>query len=308
MDPMIPPAVLEQLAAAGWSVRAAAPTQARGLKSDTFRIDHGSGSAILKIYNGRGGTPRAKCTREALALDALRSVSCIPRRLCHAPDAWLLMECLPGATLRSQWDRLDLGARRRLCTGLGTAYAGIACAPQDQRIHDLVRHSRPDSWVDSPSAALDHIDRLLRTEPRVARSAFAASAERIRAFVARADGGELLIKSDCNPDNTLSEGGHLTGIIDWEQACIGSRWIHYGIVLDHTHFLDWTAVRAGIEETSGIWSRDDEDLVLTAGFLCVWRKIIEFDARSAWFSDPGRQEARMRAMALAMGRNAALTG
>ncbi len=193
-----------------------------------------------------------------------------------------------------------------MCIELGEAYAGIACAPQVTGIHDLVRRSRPDAWPDQLGSALDQIERLLRSEPRVAQPAFAASQRRIRLLIEPTQAEELLIKADCNVDNTLSDGETLTGIIDWEQACIGSRWIHYGIVLDHTHFLDWDAVRTGLEEVGGAWSRDEEELVLAAGFLCVWRKIIEFDARSTWFSDPGRQEERMRAMGRSYGASSGI--
>jgi aminoglycoside phosphotransferase (APT) family kinase protein len=298
---VIPPVVLEQLSAAGIKVHASAPTQTRGLKSDTFLITHDGGSAILKIYNSRGGTPVAKCTREWLALGSLESIPHIPHRLCHEPDSWLLMECLPGNTLRSQWDGLDQHGRRRICVELGAAYGQIASAPQEPRVHDLVRQSRPGTWVDSLPEAIANIDRLLQSEPRVAGSTFTSTAHRVRTLLESPSAPQLLVKADCNSDNTLADHGTLTGIIDWEQACIGDRWIHFGIVLDHTHFLDWTAVRAGIEDVVGPWSREDEELVLAAGYLCVWRKIIEFDARSAWFSDPSRQVNRMRAMTAAMG-------
>jgi aminoglycoside phosphotransferase (APT) family kinase protein len=303
---VIPIHILDQLMAAGWQVRSSRPTETAGLKSDTFVIEHEEGTAILKIYNGKGGAPAAKCQREWLALGALEGVQHIPHRLCHAPDAWLLMEHLPGGTLRSQWEALEERARRRLCVDVGVAYGHIACAPQDALVHELVRQSRPVAWMDSLPRALAEIERLLQHEPRVAGSTFAASAEHIRILTNAAGAQELLIKADCNPDNTLATGGILSGIIDWEQACIGNRWIHFGIVLDHTHFLNWEDVRAGIEDVSGPWSRHEEDLVLAAGFLCVWRKIFDFLSRSASFGDPARQESRMRAMAAAMRRPDAL--
>jgi aminoglycoside phosphotransferase (APT) family kinase protein len=305
---MIPPAIHHQLAAAGWRAHAAVPTATRGLKSGTFVLDRGDEHAVLKVYNDRGGTPSAKCGREWLALCALAGPPLIPRPLLRGADGWLLMECLPGRTLRSGWDALDAPARARLCQELGLAYARIAAAPQDAMVHEQVRRSRPAAWPDSFDAALAEIERLLRDEPRVSSPTFAAAAERVRALAAAGALPQLMIKADCNVDNALVEDGALTGIIDWEQACIGDRWTWLGIVLDHAHFLDWPALRAGLEEVGGRWSREDEELVLAAGFLCVWRKIIEFDARSAWFGDPGRQEARMRAMAAAMGRPEALPG
>src|SRR5687768_13763858 len=112
---MIPAAILDQLAAAGWAVLSATRTETSGRKSDTFLVRHRDGSSILKIYNGRGGTPAAKCAREWLGLGALSGQRGIPRRRSRDPDGWLLMECLPGRTLRSCWDGLDPDARGKLC-------------------------------------------------------------------------------------------------------------------------------------------------------------------------------------------------
>jgi aminoglycoside phosphotransferase (APT) family kinase protein len=299
----IPADILDQLAAAGWRVRSAGPTQARGLKSDTCVVACDGGSAVLKIYNERGGAPVAKRVREWTALGALADVPFVPRPIAQG-DRWLLMEQLPGRTLRTAWDGLDAVGRRRLSEDLGVAYARIAIATQQTSAHDAIRASRPDHWPDSLPDTLSAIERLLRTEERVSSPAFSAAAERIRTL---APGDPpLLVKADGNADNALVEGEAITGLVDWEQACVGDRWTWYGIVLDHAHFFDWPAVRTGLESAGGAWSRDDEERVLASGFLCVWRKIIEFDARSTWFSDPGRQVSRMSAMAAAMGRPDAL--
>ena len=50
-----------------------------------------------------------------------------------------------------------------------------------------------------------------------------------------------LVHGDCQPGNALFDRGRLTGLIDWELASIGSRWLDVGwmmMLADHASWLD----------------------------------------------------------------------
>ncbi len=226
----------------------------------------------------------------------------IPLRLAREPDGWILMERLPGQTLRSRWNELDGPLRHRLCIDLGSSYARFALAPQNVEAHQLVLKTRPFRWLDDVEAAFAEIERALVQQQRLESPTFKRAAERLRILSGASKRAPLLFKADCNVDNTLVDGSAISGIVDWEESCLADRWILLGIVLDHTHFLDWSAVRHGLEEVAGAWSREEEELVLAAGFLCMWRKLIRMQPGSHWYTQTAAQEARLHAMAAAMGR------
>ncbi len=303
---LIPARICEQLEASGWPIRSAELTGTQGTRSETYAVELKSGWGILKLYNQRGGLPSEKCEREWLSLGEYAAMPHIPGRLARSPDSWILMEQMPGDTLRAQWDHRDGPARRRICVDLGTTYGRFALAPQRADMHARVRASRPFAWLDTLDATFLEIERQLRSQERFASPAFALAAERLRILAGAGSHRLVLFKADCKTSNPLIDGDAVTGIIDWEQACIVDRWTLIGIVLDHTHFLDWPAVRKGIEEVVGAWSRDDEEIVLAAGFLCMWRKLLCMQPGTHWYAQTATQEARLHAIAQAMGQPNAL--
>jgi aminoglycoside phosphotransferase (APT) family kinase protein len=304
---MIPDAIREKLSVAGYDPLAVERTSTRGIRSETFRIEHLAGSAILKIYNEQGGTSAAKWLRERTALRSLAGFA-VPRLLLDAHTGWLLMEYFPGTTVHEMWDNASAQVRKELSKDLGKWYARILLAPQDPATHDAIRASRADANPDSIPAAIAAIDALRHREPLVCRPVYLAALKWIEAHrQSLSDSPQLLIKRDCNHDNAIVEGGRVRGLIDWEEACIGNRWVHLGIVLDHTYFLDWPAVRAGLESVTGPWGREEEEIVFAGAMLCVWRKILYmFPGPSAWFGDGTRIENRMRSIAVAIGKSGVL--
>jgi hypothetical protein len=265
--------------------------------------------AILKIYNSNGGTPHEKWLRERLALRMLAGWG-VPRLLIDSHPGWLLMECLPGTTIHEMWEHAPPDVRGELCEDLGRWYARLLHAPQDPATLDAIRGSRTDANPDSVPAAIIAIEALRRSEPVVRRPVYLAALDWIeRHRQSLSDGPSLLIKRDCNHHNAIVQGGHVRGLIDWEEACVGNRWVHLGIVLDHTHWMDWPAVRAGLESVTGAWSREEEEIIFAGAMLCMWRKILcMFPGPTAWFGDGTRIKNRMRAIAAAMGRGGLLDG
>lgn len=300
---MLPEVIRQQLADAGYPALGIQPTTTRGNHSDTFRVTHPAGIAILKIHNEKGGKPTEKWLRERLALRMLAGYG-VPRLLFDEHPGCLLMEYFPGSTIHEVWDRTTLTVRGELCDDLGRWYARILLAPQDPATLDAIRRSRTDANPDSIPASLEAIDALRVAEPLVRRPVYLAGLRQIQLHrKALSDGPPLLIKRDCNHHNAIVEGNRVRGLIDWEEACVGNRMVHLGIVLDHTHWMDWPAVRSGLESATGKWSREEEDCILAAAMLCMWRKILYmFPGPTAWFGDGTRIENRMRAIAAAMGR------
>jgi Ser/Thr protein kinase RdoA (MazF antagonist) len=216
----------------------------------------------------------------------------------------------PGTTIHEMWDHATARVRRKLCEDLGRCYGRILLAPQDPQVLDAIRRSRTDANPDSVAAAIEAIDALRRGEPLVRRAVYLAAFEWVqRHREALSVDPLLLIKRDCNHDNAIVDGGRVRGLIDWEEACVGNRWVHLGIVLDHTHFMDWPAVRTGLESVTGAWNREDEEIIFAGAMLCMWRKILcMFPGPTAWFGDGTRIENRMHAIAAAMGRGGILDG
>jgi Ser/Thr protein kinase RdoA (MazF antagonist) len=306
---MIPAIIREHLASAGFAPLSIEPTSTRGTRSETFRVTHRAGLAILKIYNEKGGMPSEKWLRERLALRTLAGYG-VPCLLIDEHPGWLLMEYFPGMTINEMWELAPARMRSELSEDLGKWYGRILLAPQDPATLDAVRSSRTDAHPDSVPAALAAIDALRQSDSLVRRPIYLAALEWVHRHreTLSAD-PQLLIKRDCNHHNAIVEGGRVRGLIDWEEACAGNRWVHLGIVLDHTHFLDWPSVRMGLESVTGRWSREEEDIVFAGAMLCMWRKILYmFPGPTAWFGDGTRIENRMRAIATVTGRADVLDG
>ena len=167
--------------------------------------------------------------KEAVVYRALEHTPVpVPRVLGLAPGgAALLMERVPGT---GSFDQLDEGERRATLGAFVDALADLhaidvdtlelpgfarPCTPQEHAVLDL------EMWARLADDGVDDLDPLVRY-----------AGAWLRAHAPGAAGRTVLVQGDTGPGNFVSEGGAITGIVDWEFAHLGDpmddwAWLRY---------------------------------------------------------------------------------
>ncbi|HWG84203.1 MAG TPA: phosphotransferase [Deinococcales bacterium] len=179
----------------------------QGATSDTVLLDGPGGRLVLK----RARAPRfdSWLRREARVLAALAGSGLpVPRVLAlvdRPGEAWLAMSFLPGLTAAEALEREgDTRRRESLLREFGRALALVHAAPVPAGLDD-----RGDDWI---AGTLDQCALILREHETDGGSP--ALLERLRA-TRPAPVPPCLMHGDFTLDNTLLDGGRLSGIIDW---------------------------------------------------------------------------------------------
>ncbi|AFH62512.1 aminoglycoside phosphotransferase APH(3') [Paenibacillus caseinilyticus] len=189
----------------------------QGHTSDVGIIVTGKGSFVLKRTRGRRFSDWLR--REAGVLEHLtRTALPVPKVYCfaeqeHGADglhAWLLMQHLPGESLRSVIaEEKDEGARHKLLRRFGAALKELHSTPCPAALrHDGGR------WLDHMLAEAEHS----LTHERV--DGTAELLKQLKANRPR-EIKQTLIHGDFTVDNVLVHEGRISGIIDWSGGALG---------------------------------------------------------------------------------------
>jgi aminoglycoside phosphotransferase (APT) family kinase protein len=214
-----------------------------------FRVVEGRGArqlARLVLKLSPPGVRRAGNTdvfRQAPLLRALHAaglpVPDVP--WAGADEAWfgtpfVMMEFLPGIPFfvwqpDARFDRLPQAV----------APLWEQCIDALVRLHRFDwRRDLPD-W-ERPIAPHDEVARWDRIAAKAPEPSWLDAAQRVRAALldrVPASPGPTLVHGDYQPGNVLYDGGHLSGIIDWELASIGSPLLDVGWLMMLADPLSW---------------------------------------------------------------------
>jgi aminoglycoside phosphotransferase (APT) family kinase protein len=155
-----------------------------------WRIKYGSQRYALRLFRA---DQAEMSRREVIAMNAAASFG-LPIPEVHAEGLWgdrpaLLLNWMPGRPLKhelaaSPWRAWKYGH------GLGQMQAAIHRVPVPDTLH------HPVPWVEWSNPDTILRDRLL----------------------ALAEGSQALLHLDLHPMNVLTEGGHITAVLDWANA------------------------------------------------------------------------------------------
>jgi aminoglycoside phosphotransferase (APT) family kinase protein len=190
---------------------------AGGLRNSNYRVQLGSGEAVLRIYTAEA----AACDRETRLFALLRDSVPVPRLLeakCDADPPFALVELVAGVRFDHQ-PPADLAAAS---FNAGHVLARIHAFPLEQASGvDLNRYS---------GAAFDFVEFIESTLRRGVLS-HRLGPERTRLFrrMIREQRSRLAVQdttlqhSDYKPWNLLVRDGKIAAVLDWEFAFAGPR-------------------------------------------------------------------------------------
>lgn len=303
---MTTPQVLETLLLQHWNVRAVQlEALSSGHTNKTYRVRDVARAAILRV--SWPGKAVAQVEREALMLRHLRD------RL-HAPLLPRLLPTLSGEsrvqTANGNWLHLFEsiegvpGMPRDAAQGATDAMRSLAHLHAGMATLDA-EASSPLAWLEMRYARV-----AAREAPRLSvdlSSQYASLIDRMGALLAQArawiDGPAQWLHGDYHAGNLLFSGQTLTGVIDFDDVGLGSRWLEAAFALfalsrdatveerfvfDANRWSEGLAAYAGIAgQAAPDWMRPESAALMH--LFCTDQLLIHLEAaqRGLWTPGPG---------------------
>jgi hypothetical protein len=247
----------------------------QGKKSTVCLTSHHGMPCIFKRYNERGGSIESKKRREVGFYRYYDGCPVIPRLISSEYTDGILIERLPGVPLNVAFNRTvsdsyepieDVADLERVSFEYGKLLATLMEShPQRAILDDYFDCADPCAQIQS---VIDTARLILREQPSFA--VVAGTLGELESLKSHSS-ESILCKLDWNPGNVLFDNASITGLIDFEQAFVGTVEIFWGTVLDHISFLDWKQVHAGAgSRTRRMPSFDG---LREGGFFSMWYKL-----------------------------------
>jgi hypothetical protein len=197
--------------ARGWSLRPLARLGRPRAERRTWLAEGAAGTVVVKASANQFAAARAAWVAEALSLLAARGYP-VPEVLWHGRLGarwWLIVESrLPGKPLRTL-DRSALDQVLALVERQAEPGIGVEGGWDFSWWIGVVLFEGWEGWWDAAAAAAP------------------ATCRRLRAFLRPAWGHRLpvadLVHGDLNLTNLLARGGAISGVVDWDDAGLGTR-------------------------------------------------------------------------------------